>query len=245
MLGWIVGFALLGSAGAVGAAALLLVVPPRVRERIVPALVSYATGVLLAAALLALLPEALAAAPARPVLETLLAGLVVFFLLERVAIWSHSLRVGARHESHASAGTLVLIGDALHNAVDGVVVAAAFTSSVPLGIATGLAAFAHEVPQELGDFAILLESGFTPGRAVVWNLVSGSVTLPAAVAAYLALDLTRGAVPYVLALAAASFLYIGLADLVPGLHDRSGSRFGWREIALLLLGVASIVSLGA
>lgn len=177
MLGWIVGFALLGSAGAVGAAALLLVVPPRVRERIVPALVSYATGVLLAAALLALLPEALAAAPTRPVLETLLAGLVVFFLLERVAIWSHSLRVGARHESHASAGTLVLIGDALHNAVDGVVVAAAFTSSVPLGIATGLAAFAHEVPQELGDFGVLVHGGWPKGRALLFNLLSASTFL--------------------------------------------------------------------
>lgn len=244
MLIWILTFAVLGSVGAIGGAALFLLFPRRVREQLVPFLVSYATGTLLAAALLGLLPRAIEQGGLMPGLGGLLAGLVIFFVLERLLIWRHCHIEGAC-EVHGSTGYLILVGDALHNFVDGIVIAAAFLASVPLGIATGVAVIAHEVPQEVGDFAVLLESGFERRRALYWNLVSGSATIPGALLAYVALQQMQEIVPMILALSAASFLYIGLADLIPGLHRRIGPEPGLIQLLLLLTGVATILALGS
>lgn len=242
MLIWILTFAVLGSVGAVGGAASFLLLPKPVRERAVPYLVSYATGTLLAAALLGLLPRAIEQGGLIPSLGGLLAGLIAFFILERLLIWRHC-HVEGPCEVHRSAGYLILVGDALHNFVDGVVIAAAFLSSVPLGIATGVAVIAHEVPQEVGDFAVLLESGFGPRRALYWNLVSGIATIPGALLAYVALQQMQEFMPMILAFSAASFLYIGLADLIPGLHQRIGGEAGVWQFVLLLAGVGTIVVL--
>jgi zinc and cadmium transporter len=237
---WIVGFAGLVSVGGVGLSALVLAVPARLRQRLVPLLLSYATGTLLAAALVGLLPAALASADPRAVLTTTLGGLLIFFVLERLAIGRHC-HAGTACDAHAPVGILILVGDALHNFVDGVVIAAAFAAGVPLGVATGLAVAAHELPQEVGDFAILLSAGYSRGSALGWNLVSGATTLAGAILAYAILEPLAGAIPYVLALAAASFLYIGLADLVPGLHGRPGARAGIRDLLLMFAGVATVV----
>ena len=161
--------------------------PSKVRERLVPFLVSYATGTLLGASLLGLLPEAIEQGGLLPSLGSVLAGLIAFFVLERFLIWRHCHHEGPC-EVHGAAGQLILVGDALHNFVDGAVIAAAFMSSVPLGIATGIAVIAHELPQEVGDFAILLDNGFSPRRALTWNLVSGSTTIPGALLAYVGLQ---------------------------------------------------------
>ena len=144
---------------------------------------------------------------------------------------------------HGAAGQLILVGDALHNFVDGAVIAAAFLSSVPLGIATGIAVIAHELPQEVGDFAILLDSGFSPRRALTWNLVSGGTTIPGALLAYVGLQQLPQFNATILALSAASFLYIGLADLVPGLHRRIGAETGLGQLFLILAGVGTILLL--
>lgn len=144
---------------------------------------------------------------------------------------------------HGTAGYLLLAGDALHNFVDGAVIAAAFMSSVPLGVATGIAVIAHELPQEVGDFAILLESGFTRMRALKWNLISGSTTIPGALLAYAGLQMIPQLMATLLALSAASFLYIGLADLVPGLHRRIGAETGLGQLLLILAGVGTILLL--
>jgi len=239
---WILGFALLGSVGAIGMAALFLLFPKRVRARLVPFLVSYATGTLLGASLLGLLPEAIEQGGLIPSLGAVLAGLIVFFILERFLIWRHCHREGPC-EVHGTAGQLILVGDALHNFVDGAVIAAAFMSSVPLGIATGLAVIAHELPQEVGDFAILLDNGFSPRRALTWNLVSGSVTIPGALLAYIGLQLVPQFNATILAFSAASFLYIGLADLVPGLHRRIGAETGVGQLFLILAGIGTILLL--
>jgi zinc and cadmium transporter len=242
ILAWIVGFALLGSMGAVVAAATFLVVPTAARRILVPLLISYAIGTLLAVALVDLLPEAIERITVEPVMLTVLAGLIVFFLLERFLLWRHS-HADSAVESHSTAGPLIISGDALHNFVDGIVIAAGFMASIPVGIATALAIILHELPQEVGDFAILLESGFSRRRAFAWNLVSGSASLPGALLAYVALDHVEEAVPYVLALAAASFLYIGLADLIPGLHRRPGVGASASQLALIVAGVATILLL--
>jgi zinc and cadmium transporter len=216
--------------------------PTRVRERLVPFLVSYATGTLLGAALLGLLPEAIEQGELMPTLGTVLAGLIAFFVLERLLIWRHC-HDASPCEIHGTAGSLILIGDALHNFVDGAVIAIAFMSSVPLGVATGIAVIAHELPQEVGDFAILLDNGFTRMRALKWNLISGSTTIPGALLAYAGLEQRPQFNTTILALSAASFLYIGLADLVPGLHRRIGAETGLGQLFLILAGVGTILML--
>jgi zinc and cadmium transporter len=242
VLTWILGFALLGSVGAIAGAASFLLLSQPIRDRLVPSLVSYATGTLLGAALLGLLPQAIEQGGPLMSLSAVLAGLIGFFVLERLLIWRH-----CHHERscevHGTAGQLILVGDALHNFVDGIVIAAAFLSSIPLGIATGIAVIAHEVPQEVGDFAVLLDNGFSRGRALKWNLISSSATIPGALLAYLALEESHRLMGPILALSAASFLYIGLADLIPGLHRRIGSEAGIAQFLLLLAGVGTIMAL--
>ena len=133
-----------------------------------------------------------------------------------------------------------LIGDAFHNLADGVVIAVAFLTSIPMGIAASLAMTTHEVPREVGDFAILLDSGYGRTKALLLNGLSSAATLPGAVAAYLWLGETREAVPYILALSAASFIYIATADLIPGLRRQVTAAASVRQLALLLAGIGTI-----
>jgi len=236
---WVIGFSVLGSVGAVAGAGAMLLFPEAVRRRIVPALVSYATGTLLGAAFLGMLPAALEQAPARGVMATVLAGMLAFFVLEKLVLWRHFHDDGTN--GHGTAAPLILFGDAFHNFVDGVVIAAAFLVSVPLGVATALAVIAHEVPQEVGDFGILLDSGYSRGRALLLNSLSAFATLPGAVLAYLWLDAVRQLVPYILAVSAASFIYIATADLIPGLHRQVTAWASARQLMLMLVGIATII----
>ena len=241
LLLWIIGFSLLGSVGTVAGASLLLATPAAVRDGLVPLLISYATGTLLGAAFLGMIPAGLQQAPAREVLMAVLAGIVLFFIMEKLVLWRHCHDSGC--EVHSQAGPLILIGDAFHNFVDGVVIAAAFLTSVPLGVATAIAVIAHEVPQEIGDFAILLESGYSKAKALMLNMLSSITTLPGAVLAYFWLAETRAMVPYVLALSAASFIYIATADLVPNLHRKVRLSDSVIQVVLLLAGISTIAFL--
>lgn len=235
----IVTFSLVGSFGTAAGAALLLAFPLAIRDALVPALISYSAGVLLGAAFLGMIPTALLHVDAKLILPTVLSGLVLFFTLEKLVLWRHC------HERDCPAhigrtGALILVGDALHNFVDGVVIAAAFLVSVPLGIATAVAVIAHEVPQEVGDFAILLDSGYSRAKAFWLNQLSASTTLPGALAGYFWLADLQAAIPYILALSAASFVYIALADLVPSLHRRTAPWQSARQLVLLLAGIGTI-----
>ena len=238
LLAWIIVFSLLGSVGAAAGASLLLVFPRAIRDAIVPSLVSYAAGVLLAAALLSMIPKALERSPDAPILPTVLGGIVLFFVLEKLVLWRHC------HDAdcpvHGRAGPLILFGDALHNFVDGVVIAAAFLVSVPLGVATGVAVIAHEIPQEVGDFAILLDGGYSRAKAFWLNTLSSATTLPGALAGYYWLGQMNEAIAYILAFSAASFIYIALADLVPELHRRVTHASSLWQFALLIAGIGSI-----
>ncbi|MCQ8127684.1 ZIP family metal transporter [Methylomonas rivi] len=238
MLLWIIGFSILGSLGAIAGAALFLFFPDGIRKILLPCLISYATGTLLGAAFLGMIPSGLEQAPANLIMATVLAGMVLFFVLEKLVIWRHCHQADC--EIHGRAAPLILIGDAFHNFVDGVVIAAAFLNSVPLGIATALAVIAHEVPQEVGDFAILLDSGYSRSRALLLNGLSSSTTLPGALIAYFWLGGTREAVPYILAVSAASFIYIAAADLIPALNRQVTLAASVRQFVLLLAGIGTI-----
>ena len=239
MLLWILGFSVLGSIGAVAGAALFLFLPETIRKVLVPSLVSYAAGTLLGAAFLGMIPTALKLANAITIMATLLFGMVLFFVLEKLVLWHHCHDNTC--EVHGRAGPLILVGDAFHNFVDGVVIATAFLSSFPLGIVTSLAVIAHEVPQEVGDFAILLDNGYARTKALVLNSLSAASTLPGAVLAYFWLGEIHEAVPYILALSAASFIYIAAADLIPGLHREVGFAATLRQLLLLMAGILTIL----
>lgn len=238
ILAWILLFSALGSIGAMSGGALLLLLPRDVIKKLIPCFLSYAIGTLLGAAFLGMIPAGLRQVPAPSVLGAVLAGIVIFFILEKIVLWRHCH--DPECEIHGKAGPLILVGDAFHNFVDGGVIAAAFLTSIHLGILASLAVIAHEVPQELGDIAILLDSGYSKQRAFSYNLLSSLTTLPGALIAYFYLGTTKTATPYVLALSAASFIYIALADLVPSMHQRMGIGMATRQIALILLGIGTI-----
>jgi zinc and cadmium transporter len=232
--------ATLGSIVSTAAAGALLVLGYGKLERLIPSLVSFAAGTLLAGATLGLLPKALDRAAPMEVTGALLGGLIGFFLLEHVVIWRHCH--DPQCDIHQASGYLILVGDAVHNFMDGVAIGAAFAVGIPLGITTGLAVAAHEVPQEVGDFGILLSSGFPIKQALGLNIVSASCTVPGAVVAFFAFSAIEGVLGMVLALAASSFLYIALADLFPRLH---GKRYRWallRQLSLIALGIATILA---
>lgn len=204
-----------------------------------PCMLSYAIGTLLGAAFLGLLNQSTALIGFENTSYSFLAGIVIFFMLEKLLLWRHCHEEHC--ESHATTGPLILVGDALHNFIDGVVIASAFAVSVPLGFATAIAIIGHEIPQELGDFAVLLESGYSKGQAYFYNVLSSSTTLVAGIGSYYFLSHVTSLVPYVMSLAAASFVYIAVADLVPMLHRRVGFRSLVLQTILILAGIVTIV----
>lgn len=206
---------LAGGVLSVAAAALLSLT---VLARWAPRLVSFSVGVLLAAAFLDILPEAAQQLPFREVGATVLAGIFLFFALEKTALWRHDhVHQGATHVP-SPIGLMIVLGDGLHNFVDGVLIAAAFLHDPALGMATTTAVIAHEIPQEVGDFMVLLAAGYSRQRALLLNAVSGSAAVAGGLLGYVVLQGVQGAIPYLLAVAAASFIYIAVADLVPALQ---------------------------
>ena len=244
MLRWTValGLSIVGSAGGLLLASIILFVRQETRTRAVPWLVSYAVGTLLGAALIGLLPEALDSLPPRAAALSLLAGVLAFFLVEKLVLWHH-WHDDADCHVHKSTATLLIVGDAVHTFVDGCVIAAATLVSIPLGVTTALAIIAHEIPQEAGDFAILLAAGYSRARAVVLNLTSAIGGLLGATAMLLFGTRVPEVVPYVVAFAAGSFLYIAMADLIPSLHRGGVDRGAFQQVLLIALGVLTIVVL--
>jgi zinc and cadmium transporter len=246
---WIIVFTALGGVLSVLAAGAFLLLPESVRTQMLSPMVSFAIGALLGAAFLAILPHAfeVPGVDAHSVTLTVLCGILIFFLLEKMVIWRHchtedcEAHVPDRDKvRNAAAGNLILIGDGIHNMVDGVLIAAAFLTDVHLGVVTSIAVIAHEIPQELGDFAILLHSGFSRGKALAYNMLTSLTTVIGGVVAYFSLSLANAVVPYVLAIAASSFIYIAVADLIPGLHKRPEFSATVQQIVLIAFGVIVI-----
>ena len=241
LLGVAVGLSVLGSLGGVIVASTFLLLHEQIRVRLVPWLISYAVGTLIGVALLALVPEALSELPARPAMLTMVAGILGFFLLEKAVIWRHCHDDEDCHV-HNTAASLVIVGDMLHTFVDGAVIAAAVLTSIPLGITTALAVAAHEIPQEVGDVAILLRAGYSRIRAFALNVMAGIGGILGAGAMLLASNLLPQALPYVLAFAAGNFLYVAMADLIPDLH-RGSSVGSTRQFLLIGAGIFTIAML--
>jgi zinc and cadmium transporter len=232
-------FSLLGSVGCVLLASLLFVGRREFSARGKTTVLSYATGTLLGAALLGMIPHALERLPARTALATVLAGIVGFFVLEKLLVWRHCHEPGC--QVHAQAGPLILVGDAVHNFIDGVAIALAFQQSTALGIATALAVIAHEIPQEVGDIMILVHHGWSRGRAVLYNTLASLTTLPGALLAYWAGRHMATIAPYALAVSAASFIYIALADLTPDHRTHARARDTLVQITGIGAGIATIL----
>ncbi|MBV8741573.1 MAG: ZIP family metal transporter, partial [Sinobacteraceae bacterium] len=309
---WIIAFTALGGIASATFAGLYLLLPERTGIRLLPHFVSFATGALLGAALLALLPEAIegvGVGAAHTIGAALLLGLGIFFVIEKLVLWRHGaghdplvhehanapgaaaesdcthphhelaghhhpeppvpvrepvsapLQPGHDHHGHdhhghvyhghdhhghshhghqGAAGVLLLIGDSIHNVLDGVLIAAAFLSNIPLGLVTTLAVAAHEIPHRVGDFAILLHTGMSRRRALVLNMATGLGSVLGGIVAYAGLQQATAALPYALALAAAGFLYIAVAGLIPALHRRADARTSLAQVLLMGLGVGVV-----
>ncbi|MDI6789962.1 MAG: ZIP family metal transporter [Thermodesulfobacteriota bacterium] len=237
ILTYIIIFSFAGSIGAIAGASILMLLGSKVKM-IIPYILSYAIGTLLGAAFLGMLPKAMTMLSPALALKCALIGLLFFFLLEKIVIWRHCH--DPQCDVHSATGYLILIGDAFHNFMDGVVIATAFMVSVPLGIGTSLAVIAHEVPQEVGDFAILLDSGMNKWKAFFYNLLSALPTLPGALIAYFSLMQLRQFIPFILVLSASSFIYIAMADLIPATHKNVTWKTVLAELILILAGIGTI-----
>jgi zinc and cadmium transporter len=205
----------------------------------VPWLVSYAVGALLGVALLALLPEALDTLRPTAVFGTLLGGILTFFVLEKLVLLRHCHTDEC--QVHGATVPLVLIGDAFHNFIDGAIICAAVLTSIPLGVNTAIAVAAHEIPQEVGDVAILLAAGYSRRGALLLNLVSGASGLLGALIAYGAVGVVPGIRPFILAFSSASLLYIAMSDLIPDLHRGQIDANAVRQVVLIAAGILTIV----
>jgi zinc and cadmium transporter len=217
-------------------------------------LVSFAVGALLGAVFLELLPHALEHGPTESVMATVLAGLLLFFLLEKLVLWRHSHldaealgedgQASAEPHAHGSdggrSGLMIVIGNSVHNFCDGIVIAAAFLSDFALGTATALAIVAHAIPQQVGDFAVLMHSGYSRRRAFAYNLATGAATLLGGLAGYAALASMQHVLPTVLAIASASLLYVAVADLIPSLHRHPAPAATAQQLLLIGVGIGLI-----
>lgn len=251
MLIWILLATFGGGALSAALASAFLLLSEQRRSWLLPHLISFATGAMLAAALIGLLPEAIeSVGPERiqAIGAAVLAGIALFFVLEKLVLWRHCHHADceehAPHQQHRdrAAGWIVLFGDGVHNAFDGVLIAAAFLTDPKLGVVTTLAITAHEIPQELGDLAVLLHARMSPKRALWFNAASSLTSIFGGLFGFFALRRTLDVLPYAISVAAASLIYVAVADLIPSLHRRVDPRAGLAQVALISCGVAVIVA---
>src|SRR5437868_7239350 len=242
-LAWILAASVAGGTLSAGLAAFSLYL----RASWMPILVSYAIGALLGAAFLEVIPHAFELGTPRQASAGILAGIFGFFVLEKLLLWRHchteNCEVHDPHQpshDHGRSGALIIVGDTVHNFVDGVLIAAAFLQSTELGVVAALAIIAHEIPQEVGDFLILLHSGYSRAKALALNLASSLATLVGGVGGYYLLPLFADWEGALLGFVAASMIYVAVADLIPGLHRRPHLRDTASQALLIALGIGSI-----
>jgi len=247
MLIWIIIFSILGSAGAICIAAIFIFLGDNIQKALIPALIAFATGILLTVAFLGLIPESIEeVGEPHLIMPFILGGILFFFIMEKIVIWRNCRDKTCEVHSHAS-GPIILMGDSLHNLTDGIVIAAAFLSGLNLGIVAGLTIIIHEISHETADFGILLHSGYSKKKAFIYNMISSSTTIPASILSFFILDILESIVPFFLAISAASFIYIALSDLTPDLHQHTDFKYIIRQLAIIFIGIllmALILSIG-
>ncbi len=258
VLQWIFAASLAGAVLSILCAALFAF---NANTKLINSLVSYAIGALLGAVFLNMLPEAVELSDGNisMVSATVLIGILIFFTLEKLLLWRHchhdhcEAHEGLQdhhqhqhqHEQHTQrSDVMIIVGDSFHNFVDGVIIAAAFMTDIHLGMVTALAIIAHEIPQEVGDFVILLHNGYSKTQALVVNLCCSLATMVGAILAYFALQSLQSLVPYLLSLAAASMIYVAVADLIPGLHKKVHLSDTIQQVTLIGSGIATIYLVG-
>jgi zinc and cadmium transporter len=243
-LAWILVASVAGGTLSAGLAALALTL----RATWIPMLVSFAIGALLGAAFLEIIPHAFEQGEPHQVAFSILGGIFGFFVLEKLLLYRHChtehCEVHDAHD-HGRSGTLIVVGDSVHNFVDSVLIAAAFLQSTELGVVAAVAIVAHEIPQEVGDFLILLHSGYSRARALAMNLLSSAATVIGGLVGYFGLQLVDGLEPILLGVVAASMIYVAVADLIPGLHRRPELRDTAFQALLIALGIGAIAAVGA
>lgn len=244
ILYWIIIFTAVGGICSALVASLFLVFSAERRRLWLPHLLSFATGAQLGVAFLALYPEASAQVGLhhQQLLGLLvIVGIAAFFMLEKWMRWhQHDNGEVASGGLDMAGGSLILIGDGVHNAIHGILITASFLTSIQLGLVITLAVLAHEIPLEVSDIAVLVGSGMSRLRAFVLNALVGLATMAGGLIAYFALDQTRKVLPYVLTIAIANLTYISLADLVPNMHKRVGLKEAVWQFLLIAVGVAVI-----
>jgi len=211
---------------------LFLALKEKLLSKILLMLVSFASGSLLGGAFLHLIPESLSTYD-ESIFIAILIGIVVFFLLEK-SLWRHC------HDRECSIHTfayLNMFGDGIHNFIDGLIIAASFIAGTPLGVAATLAVIAHELPQEIGDFGILVYGGFSRTKALFYNFLTAITAIVGAAFMYF-FSAFIPSLPYLLAFAAGSFIYIATTDLIPELHKERSPARSLAEFVLLSVGIA-------
>jgi len=248
-LGWILAASFAGGTLSAGLAAVSLLV----RASWVPILVSFAIGALLGAAFLEVIPHAFERGNAHEAAAAILGGIFLFFVLEKLLIWRHchteNCEVHDPHgestggHDHGRSGLLIIVGDTIHNFLDGLLIAAAFLQSTEVGIIAAVAIIAHEIPQEVGDFLILLHSGYSRAKALAINLLSSVATIVGGLIGYFTLQAAATWESTLLGIVAASMIYVAVADLIPGLHRRPELRDTAWQALLIALGIGAIAAL--
>ncbi|HAN79642.1 MAG TPA: ZIP zinc transporter [Bacteroidales bacterium] len=229
----------LGSIGSILLAGTMFALNNKRLEKVSTLLMYYAGGTLLGAALLGMIPKSISLLAPVLVFKTILGGIVFFFLLEKIVLWRSCGNKECERHTHAAA-PIILIGDAFHNAIDGIIIAASFLTSVEMGIFVTISVMFHEIPQELGDFGILIKSGMSRVRAFWLNALSGSTAIVTGILAFYFLDSMKTLIPYALAFSAASFLYIALADLIPEMHKKTTLKDSLLQILFISAGILTI-----
>lgn len=238
VLGYILLFTFIGSVGAL-IGGFILLSNKNIALKISHFLASFAAGILLGSAFFDLLPEAIHEGEEAgiEILPWALFGIVLFFITERFIHWFHHHEEYHSDEERKSTLPLIIFGDTMHNFIDGVVIAATFMVSIPLGIAVSISVFAHEIPQEIGDFGLMIHKGLSGRKIILVNILSALAAFLGAIITYLLGDVLEKYIPILLAVTAGFFIYIASSDLIPEIHHEKRKGFAIVESLLLVLGI--------
>ncbi len=208
--------------------------------------VSFAVGTLLGAAFLEIIPHAYELSrDLHQISLIVLVGILVFFILEKLLVWRHCH--GSHCENHSPVvnhdvkkGSILIIGDCFHNFIDGILIASAFIVDINLGLITALAIIVHEIPQEISNFSILINSGYSLSRTLLMNIITGCAMIIGAILAYFVLNDFEFLIPIILSFAASSMIYVAISDLIPSLHKKVEIKQTFQQTFSIFLGVLII-----